>query len=90
MIETILTIKHEVGLHARPAAEFVKLARTFESKIMLTNLTRQGKPADAKSILGVLQSAVAKDNQVQLQAAGADAAAAIAALTELIEKNFGE
>lgn len=90
MIEITVMVKHEVGLHARPAAEFVKLAKQFESKIILTNLTRNGKPTDAKSILGILQAAVSKDQQVHLQAEGADAEAALAALTALIENNFGE
>ncbi|MCB0153651.1 MAG: HPr family phosphocarrier protein [Anaerolineae bacterium] len=90
MKEIILTIKHEVGLHARPAAEFVKLAKKFESKIVLTNLTHDSKPTDAKSILGVLQAAVAKNNQIHLQAEGVDAEVAIAALAELVENNFGE
>ena len=90
MTEITLTVKHKVGLHARPAAVFVKLAKTFQSKITLTNLTRSGAPTNAKSILGVLKAAIAQNHSVHLQAEGEDAQEAIIALTQLIENNFGE
>ena len=90
MVETTLTVKHKVGLHARPAATFVKTAKTFQAEITMTNLTRNGAPINAKSILSVLKAAVAKDHIIHLQAEGEDAQAAITALTQLIETNFGE
>ncbi len=90
MIETTLTVKHKLGLHARPAALFVQTASRFGSKISVTNLTRQNKSADAKSILAVLTIGVAQNHTITLTAEGPDAAVAIATLSELIESNFGE
>lgn len=90
MIETTLTVKHKLGLHARPAALFVQTASRFASKISVTNVTRQNKTADAKSILGVLTIGVAQNHAITLTADGPDAEAAINSLTELVENNFGE
>ena len=90
MAETTLVVKHSVGLHARPAALFVKTAKGFQSKITVANLTRNGNPADAKSVLSVLKAAVAQDHEIHLQAEGDDAQEAIDTLTQLIENNFGE
>ncbi|GIK39637.1 MAG: hypothetical protein BroJett011_34700 [Chloroflexota bacterium] len=90
MIETTLTVKHKLGLHARPAALFVQTASRFASKISVTNITLQNKTVDAKSILGVLTIGVAQNHTITLNADGPDAEAAINSLTELVENNFGE
>lgn len=90
MIDTTITVRHEVGLHARPAAMFVKAAREFESAITVTNLSRGSDPVDAKSIVSVFKIAVAKDHDVRLTADGPDETDALRSLTELIEGNFGE
>ena len=90
MIETILTVKHKLGLHARPAALFVQRASRFASQISVANVTRPSKTVDAKSILGVLTIGVAQNHTITLTADGPDAEAAINGLTELIENNFGE
>jgi len=83
-------VRNKVGLHARPAASFVKMAAGFKARITVENLTKGTPPASAKSILSVLSSAVQKDDKVRLTAEGEDEAAAIAALSELIKANFGE
>lgn len=45
MAETTLTVQHEAGLHARPLAQFVKLARQYDATVEVTNLTREkGQP----------------------------------------------
>jgi phosphotransferase system HPr (HPr) family protein len=90
MIETTLTVRHKLGLHARPAALFVQTASRFASKIRVTNVTRQNKTADAKSILGVLTIGVGQNHTITLTADGPDAEAAINSLTDLVESNFGE
>lgn len=90
MVETIITINHPVGLHARPAVTFVQTASKFQSKIMLTNLTRNSSEVNAKSIVSVVKAAVAQGHTVRLAADGDDAQAAIDTLTQLIEDNFGE
>ena len=85
-----LVIRNKVGLHARPAAAFVKTAAGFKSRITVENLSRGTPAASARSILSVLSAAVQKDDTIRLIAEGEDETAAIAALSELIETSFGE
>jgi phosphotransferase system HPr (HPr) family protein len=89
--ETVLTITHEAGLHLRPAALFVKTAARFASQITLANLSRSnGTEVNAKSMFGLMQLGVSQGDRVQVRATGADAAAAIAALQQLVTANFQE
>lgn len=90
MIEATIPVRNEVGLHARPAALFVKTAAKFSSTIKVKNLTTNGGFVDAKSIIMVLTLGVMKDHEVVIQSEGADADAALDALRALIENNFGE
>jgi phosphotransferase system HPr (HPr) family protein len=85
-----IIVEHKVGLHARPAALFVKSANTFSSEITLQNLTRDSEPANAKSILGVLASEVHMNDRIRITAEGEDEEEAITTLCNLIESNFGE
>jgi len=85
-----LTIHHSAGLHARPAALFVKTAASFPCAITVQNLTNQKPPANAKSVLSVMTQGVARGHQVLVQAEGDTAEAALAALQALVESNFGE
>ncbi|AQX80393.1 hypothetical protein BWO91_10770 [Plantibacter flavus] len=78
-----VTLRNKDGLHARPAAEFVKLASTFAAKVVVN-----GK--DAKSLLGIMSLGLVKGAVVELQADGPDAEDAIGALASLIESGFGE
>ena len=83
-----ITIHHEVGLHARPAAMFVKVASSFLSQITVKNLSNASEPVDAKSILGILSSGVQMNDCILITAEGADEDEALAALNDLIEGNF--
>ena len=83
-----LRVINPVGLHARPAAEFVKSAAQFKSRISVRNLTRQSASVDAKSILSVLTLGVEKDHEVELTAEGEDEVHAIRFLRQLIESDF--
>jgi len=85
-----VTVKNEVGLHARPAAMFVKKASSFKSKVMVENVTRATAPVNAKSILSVLSIGVLKNHEIRIQAEGEDEESAIKSLVELIESDFGE
>jgi phosphotransferase system HPr (HPr) family protein len=89
MIETKITVTHKVGLHARPAALFVQTANKFSSSIKVWNLTTNGNPVDAKSIIMVLTLGVMKDHEILIQAEGADEGSAIETLKSLVENNFG-
>lgn len=88
-METLkLKITNPVGLHARPASEFVKLAAKFKSRILVQNLTRASAAVDAKSILSVLTLGVERDHEIELRVEGEDEAAAMQALRALIESDF--
>ena len=82
-----ITVKNEVGLHARPATYFIQKANEFKSRIWVEKEERR---VNAKSLLGVLSLGIAKDTVITLIADGADEAEAVAALADLIENNFGE
>jgi phosphocarrier protein FPr len=84
------TVANQVGLHARPAAEFVKTAAKHKSKIMVRNVTQPSDWVNAKSILKVLSIGVSENHQIEIEADGEDEEAAIAALEALIRSNFGE
>lgn len=89
MASTTLTIHHDAGLHARPAAKFVKLAASFPCAITLRNLAKPAAVAvNAKSMVSVLTQGVNKGTQIEIVATGERADEAVAALTHLIEGNF--
>ena len=80
-------IVNRLGLHARAAAKLTHIASGFQSEIWLS---RSGRRVNAKSIMGVMMLAAGKGSTVKLEAEGADADAALAALTKLIAERFGE
>jgi phosphotransferase system HPr (HPr) family protein len=88
MINSISKVINDVGLHARPAAEFVKLASGFQASIKVRNLTSASAWVDAKSIISILMLGVSKDHEVELMADGLDEELAITTLRNLIESNF--
>lgn len=87
MPESTLTVRHKVGLHARPAALFVQTAKKFNSDIRVSHDERE---ANAKSILTVLTLGAEQGAVITIRAEGEDADEALAALTALVEDNFGE
>ena len=80
----------EVGLHARPAAQFVATAKKHAAKVRVRNATADGKWVDAKSILGVLALAASRGTRLEVTADGPDEEAALAAVRRLFESHFGE
>jgi phosphocarrier protein HPr len=85
--EATLTVRHKVGLHARPAAVFVQTAKQFKSQVLVT---KDGREVDAKSVLGILTLGAGKGAVVTIRADGEDEAEAVAALKQLVDGNFGE
>ena len=77
-----ITVKNEVGLHARPATYFIQKATEFTSGIWVEKEERR---VNAKSLLGVLSLGIMKDTTVTLIADGSDEKEAVDALAELIE-----
>jgi PTS hybrid protein len=82
-VERSTTLVNPSGLHARPAAEFVKHASTFESTIQINGV-------DAKSLLRIMGLGLAQGSTVSIVATGSDASAAVDALVSLVEGGFGE
>ena len=82
-----LTLTNKVGLHARPAGMFVQTAARFHSAIQVRC---NGRTADAKRILQVLQLGAEYGSELTVEAQGDDAAAAVQALHDLIRGRFGE
>jgi len=82
-------IEHEVGLHARPSVKLTKLAKKFVSDIEV-GLSDDGPWIDAKSIVKVMAFKAAKGATLHFRADGGDAAQAVAALVELVRRDFDE
>ncbi|HEU4570611.1 MAG TPA: HPr family phosphocarrier protein [Gemmatimonadales bacterium] len=80
-------VVNPLGLHARPAAQLVKLASQYQSEI---TIARDGMPVNAKSIMGVMMLAAECGCRLTLQAEGSDAPEALEALAGLVAAGFGE
>ncbi|WP_312861631.1 HPr family phosphocarrier protein [Segnochrobactrum spirostomi] len=78
VLERTVIVRVRDGLHARPATQFVKLAKSFQSKV---EIVRGGRAADAKSSVKLMLLGVKEEDEVTLRADGDDAEAA---LTELV------
>ncbi|MCP4113938.1 MAG: phosphoenolpyruvate--protein phosphotransferase [Desulfobacteraceae bacterium] len=87
LLQTRMTVKNPMGLHARPAANFVSVAGGFQSTI---TIEKGGKTASAKSINQVATLAVRCDEEITVTAQGPDAPDAIAAIKALHADHFGE
>jgi phosphocarrier protein HPr len=85
-----MTIQHAVGLHARPAAVFVRLASSFPATINVRKMDPVGRSANAKSILAVLGLGVNQGDKITIETDGERAEEALKALIDLIHNNFGE
>lgn len=86
-VEREVQIVNRAGMHARPAAEFVRIAGRFTSEIIVE---KEGLEVNGKSIMGVLMLAAEHGSWLRLTASGADAAAAVDALADLVGRGFEE
>jgi len=86
-VEREFDILNRLGLHARAAAQLVRMANGFFSEI---HLVKDGMEVNGKSIMGVLMLAAPKDTKILVRAIGLDAEEAVAAIGELIARKFGE
>ena len=82
-----VVVQNRYGIHARPAALLVKSASRFACEILIE---KNGVKVNAKSIMGLLTLEGNHGAKMRILATGADAADALAALTELFEKKFFE
>jgi phosphotransferase system HPr (HPr) family protein len=87
MFEKIVTIKNQLGLHARPAALLVRTAERFKSNVFLI---RDDLEVNAKSIMGVMMLAAEMGSQFTIKAEGEDEKRAVEAVVSVIEDKFYE
>jgi phosphocarrier protein len=87
MIERQASVVNSLGLHARPAAQLVRLATTFAADL---ELQREEEIVNAKSILGVMTLAAECGSTLTVRATGDDAERAAEAIVQLIASGFGE
>ena len=85
--EASVEITNERGLHARASAKFVKLAATFDAEV---TVSKDGATVDARSIMGLMMLAAGPGSQIVIHADGAEADAAVEALSELVSNRFEE
>lgn len=86
-IEKDVVIDNRHGLHARPAALFVKTANRFQAEIWIE---KEGERVNGKSIMGLMMLAASKGSVLRLIGEGEDAAELLKALEELVQSRFGE
>ena len=87
MPERTVTIVNRQGLHARPAAEIVKVASKFQAEV---TLVREDLEVNGKSIMGVMMLAAEQGSELLLRADGPDAEQVLDALSTLVANKFGE
>lgn len=87
MMERTVEIVNKNGLHARPAAEIVKLSSKFRSEI---TIVRDDLEVNGKSIMGVMMLAAECGSNILVRANGDDAEQALNAIAELVAAKFGE
>ena len=86
-IEKKFVIRNKLGLHARPAALFVRTANRFQSDITI----QKGKQkVNGKSIMGVMMLAAGPGSHLTIRISGPDASRAMAEIEKLMDHNFGE
>ncbi|MEQ1750910.1 MAG: HPr family phosphocarrier protein [Prosthecobacter sp.] len=82
-----LTIRNKMGMHARPAAQFVKRASKYKCDIWVE---KDEEPVNGKSIMGLMMLAAGRGETIKLITDGIDADAAMADLEELVNTGFGD
>lgn len=87
MITKTLTVQNKLGIHARPAAQFVRVASRFQADV---TVVKDDESVDGKSIMGLMMLAVGWGAEIKVTADGPDEVETIAALEELVNGKFGE
>ena len=82
-----VTVTNKLGVHARPAAMFVKVANKFESDILVE---KDGEQVNGKSIMGLMMLAAGQGSTLVITATGRDAEAAVRELESLFQRKFDE
>jgi phosphocarrier protein HPr len=85
-----IVVSNKLGLHARPAMQFVDLANQFRSDITVKKGGEEPAEADGKSVMQMIILAATEGTPLKIEASGEDAEEAVAKLAELFESRFGE
>jgi phosphocarrier protein len=87
VVETEVVVNNRLGLHARPAAAFVKITNRYNSEI---TVSKNGFEVNGKSIMGVMMLGASQGSQLRLRAEGEDAEALIREIVDLVNSKFNE
>lgn len=87
MITKTFSVQNKLGIHARPAAQFVRTAGKFASEV---TVEREGERVDGKSIMGLMMLAVGYGMEITVTVDGADEADAMQAIESLVARKFDE
>ena len=85
-----IVVSNKLGLHARPAMQFVDVANQFVASVMVKKGGEEPFEADGKSVMQMIILAATEGTPLRIEAEGDDAQAAVDRLAELFEKKFGE
>jgi phosphocarrier protein len=85
-----IVVSNSLGLHARPAMQFVDVANQFKSEVKVIKGGEEPGEADGKSIMNMLTLAATQGTPLTIQAEGEDAQEAVEKLVKLFEEKFGE
>ena len=85
-----ITVSNSLGLHARPAMQFVDAANGFESAVTVEKKGDEPATVDGKSVMQMITLAATQGTELTISADGTDADAAVAELARLFEEKFGE
>jgi phosphocarrier protein len=82
-----LTVSNKLGVHARPAAMFVKIANKYDCEIYVE---KDGETVNGKSIMGLMMLAAGPGSKLRITARGSDATEAVADIEALLKRKFDE
>jgi phosphocarrier protein HPr len=85
-----IIVSNKLGLHARPAMQFVDLANSFKSDVKVIKFGEEPGEADGKSVMQMIILAATEGTKMRIDADGEDADEAVKKLAELFETKFGE
>jgi len=86
-VEKDVTIVNRLGMHARPAAMFVRIASRFKCEVWVE---KEGEQVNGKSIMGLMMLAAGQGSKLRIRCEGADADKAMEELEQLIAGKFTE
>jgi phosphocarrier protein HPr len=86
-VRRTVEVVNKRGLHARASAKFVKMASAYDAEV---RVSRDGQTVDARSIMGLMMLAAGPGSTIDIEAEGAEAGAAVEALSELVAAKFDE